>query len=342
MQKIFPGDADPDIYQQKLNEYRNKAALIPGVTDAEIENAKQMQQYGTLANAVSKLVSSAGSFEGQQTKPTDFTEFGESGMQDIALKRQQQQDKLKLLDAEYGKDLQAQQAKDAKLSSERSAARQAGLDQFTREKNKQELEKGKITEGSKQLDKDYAKRYSEWTSTGIPDAIKNLDKLRNARKIVAEYAARGDMSLSGKVVGQTPSSLRTTKSLVTEQDVQSIAQAGLRAILGSAFTEDEGKRIMRTSYDVNLPPEENLKRIDATLKELEERMANNMSKMRFFENNNYSLNGWRAPFHYADPVPQTPSTNTQTLPTAGEENKEETRVKNGITYKKVQGGWGKQ
>jgi hypothetical protein len=340
--KIMPGTTDPDVYQTILNNLREKTNQIQPISDAEIENARQQRDYSTVANAVSKLVSSAGSFQGQQVKPMDFTEMGESGMQDIALKRQQQQDKLNKLNADYTKDFQAQQAKDAKLSSERSAARQAGLDQFTREKNKQELEKGKITEGSKQLDKDYAKRYSEWTSTGIPDAIKNLDKLRNARKIVAEYAARGDMSLSGKVVGQTPSSLRTTKSLVTEQDVQSIAQAGLRAILGSAFTEDEGKRIMRTSYDVNLPPEENLKRIDATLKELEERMANNMSKMRFFENNNYSLNGWRAPFHYADPVPQTPSTNTQTLPTAGEENKEETRVKNGITYKKVQGGWRKQ
>jgi hypothetical protein len=338
MQKIFPKDADPDIYQKKLAEYRNKAALIPGVTDAEIENAKQIQQYGTLANAVSKLVSSAGSFQGQQAKPTDFTEFGESGMQDIALKRQQQQDKLKLLDAEYGKDLQAQQAKDSAIAGKESARRQAEMDQFTREKNKQELEKGKISEGSKQLDKDYAKRYSEWTSTGIPEANKNLTKLKNARKVVAQYVASGGLSLSGKVAGQTPNSFRTSESLAIEQDVQSIAQAGLRAVLGSAFTEDEGKRIMKTSYDANLPPEENLKRIDATLKELEERMANNNSKMRFFENNNYTISGWRAPFNYPEPETQTPPKNTQTLPTAAEE----TRVKNGITYKKVQGGWRKQ
>lgn len=340
--KIMPGSTDPDVYQNILNNLREKTNQIQPISDAEIENARQQRDYSTVANAVSKLVSGAGSFEGQQAKPMDFTEMGESGMQDIALKRQQQQDKLNQLNADYTKDFQAQQAKDASVAAKAAGRRQAEMDMFTREKQKQELQKGKITEGSKQLDADYAKKYSEWTSTGIPDAIKNLDKLRNARKIVADYAARGDTSLSGKLVGQTPSGLRTTKSLVTEQDVQSIAQAGLRAILGSAFTEDEGKRIMRTSYDVNLPPEENLKRIDATLKELEERMANNMSKMRFFENNNYSLNGWRAPFHYADPVPQTPSTNTQTLPTAGEENKEETRVKNGITYKKVQGGWRKQ
>jgi hypothetical protein len=331
-----------DPYQKILENYQLKAKELPQVSDDDLENVKQKQQYSTLANAVSQLVSSAGSFQGQQAKPMDFTQIADSAAQDLALKQQKTKLARDALNLDYNKEFETQRAADAKLSSERSAARQADMDMFTRAKLNQELEKGKITEGSKQLDADYAKKYSEWTSTGIPDAIKNLDKLRNARKIVAEYAARGDMSLSGKVVGQTPSGLRTTKSLVTEQDVQSIAQAGLRAILGSAFTEDEGKRIMRTSYDVNLPPEENLKRIDATLKELEERMANNMSKMRFFENNNYSLNGWRAPFHYADPVPQTPSTNTQTLPTAAEENKEETRVRNGITYKKVQGGWRKQ
>ncbi len=336
MQKIFPGDADPDIYQQKLNEYRNKAALIPGVTDAEIENAKQMQQYGTLANAVSKLVSSAGSFQGQQAKPMDFSEFGESGMRDVALKRQQQQDNLKLLDAEYGKDLQAQQAKDSAIAGKAAARRQAEMDQFTREKQKQELEKGQITEGSKQLDADYAKKYSEWTSTGIPDATKSLDKLKNARKIVAQYAAIGGVNtLSGNVTGRAPDALRTEESRAIEQDVQSVAQAGLRAILGSAFTEDEGNRIMRTSYDAKLSPAENLKKIDATLKELEERMSNNMSKMRHFESNNYTLRGWRAPFQYADPVPQTSSTNTQTSPTAGGE----TKVINGQKYRKVQGGW---
>lgn len=334
--KIMPGTTDPDVYQTILNNLREKTNQIQPISDAEIENARQQRDYSTVANAVSKLVSGAGSFEGQQAKPMDFTEMGESGMQDIALKRQQQQDKLNQLNADYTKDFQAQQAKDAALASKAAGRRQAEMDMFTREKQKQELEKGKITEGSKQLDADYAKKYSEWTSTGIPDATKSLDKLKNARKIVAQYAAAGGANtLSGNVTGRAPSMLRTEESRAIEQDVQSIAQAGLRAILGSAFTEDEGKRIMRTSYDATLSPAANLEKIDATLKELEERMANNMSKMRFFENNNYSLNGWRAPFHYADSVPQTPSKNTQTSPTAGGE----TKVINGKTYKKVQGGW---
>lgn len=55
-------------------------------------------------------------------------------MRDVALKRQQQQDKLNLLNSEYGKDLQAQQAKDAAIAGKAAARRQAEMDQFTREK----------------------------------------------------------------------------------------------------------------------------------------------------------------------------------------------------------------
>lgn len=330
----MPGSTDPDVYQNILNNLREKTNQIQPISDAEIENARQQRDYSTVANAVSKLVSGAGSFQGQQAKSMDFTELGESGMQDIALKRQQQQDKLNQLNADYTKDFQAQQAKDAALASKAAGRRQAEMDMFTREKQKQELEKGKITEGAKELDSDYAKKYNQWTSTGIPEANKNLQLLKNARKIVAQYAAVGGLNgLSGNVTGRAPDALRTEESKAIEQDVQSVAQAGLRAILGSAFTDEEGKRIMRTSYDAKLSPAENLKKIDATLKELEERFSNNMSKMRHFESNNYSLRGWRAPFEYADA--QTPSTNTQTSPTAGGE----TKVINGKTYKKVKGGW---
>jgi hypothetical protein len=333
MQKIFPGDADPDIYQQKLNEYRNKAALIPGVTDAEIENARQMQQYGTLANAVSKLVSSAGSFQGQQAKPMDFSEVGESGMRDVALKRQQQQDKLKLLDSEYGKDLQAQQAKDAAIAGKAAARRQAEMDQFTREKNKQELEKGSYTLGQKKVDEEYAKKYEEWTSTGLSNATKNLAKLQNARTILEKYANSEKFNLvSGNVVGRAPDIARTEESRELEQNIKSIAQESLKAILGTQFTDSEGQRIMKDAYDPTLSAAANLRKLDSTLKELQERFENQESKRRYFEENNRgTIRGWKAPYNYPDPVPD----DKQKSPTLTEE----TKTVNGQKYRKVQGGW---
>jgi len=313
--RMFDENVNPDIYQQKLAEYKNKAALIPGVTDSEIENAKQMQQYGTLANAVSKLVSSAGSFQGQQAKPMDFSEFGESGMRDVALKRQQQQDKLNLLNSEYGKDLQAQQAKDAMLASQAAARRQADMDSLTKAKIYSDITKEKLMPGEKKLDEDFAKDYNEWTSAGKAQAEKNLTKLKEA----AQTLQNEDL-VSGRLVGSLPNFLRTEKSKVAEQSVREAAQAALKAVLGAQFTEKEGERIMRNAFDPTLSEAENLKKVTATIKELEERIANQNSKSRFFEQNRGSLRGWK--------TPSTSPTETN-----------EIRTINGKQYRKVQGGW---
>lgn len=329
--RILGENADPDIYQTILQNYKAKAAELPQVTDAEIENAKQMQNYGTLANAVSKLVSSAGSFQGQQAKPMDFSEVTDSGMRDVALKRQQQQDKLGQLNAEYGKDLQAQQAKDAALASKAAAARQADMDMFTRAKLGQELQKGSLTVGQKKLDEDYAKDYNDWTTVGRGQASKSLAKLKDALNILTKEAQSSFPTISGRNVGALPDLLRPTASRVVEQDVQETAQAGLRAALGASFTEKEGERILKTSYDKTLPETENIKKVNAIIKELEERIANQESKREFFEKYR-TLDGWKAPYNYPE---SKPLNNTKTSPTAGGE----TKVINGKTYKKVQGGW---
>jgi len=312
--RLLGEDANPDIYQTLLQNYKTKAAELPQVSDAEIENAKQMQQYGTLANAVSKLVSSAGSFQGQQAKPMDFSEVGESGMRDVALKRQQQQDKLNLLNSEYGKDLQAQQAKDAMLASQAAARRQADMDSLTKAKIYSDITKEKLMPGEKKLDEDFAKDYNEWTSSGKAQADKNLTKLREAAQTL-----QNENLVSGRLVGSLPNFLRTEKSKVAEQSVREAAQAALKAVLGAQFTEKEGERIMRNAFDPTLSEAENLKKVTATIKELEERIANQNSKSRFFEQNRGSLRGWKTP---------------SISPTENE-----IRTINGKQYRKVQGGW---
>lgn len=332
--KLMSGDADPDAYQKILNNLREQTKQIQPISDLEIENAKQQRNYSTLANAVSKLVSSAGSFQGQAAKPMDFTEFGESGMQDLALKRQQQQDKLGQLNAEYGKDLQAQQAKDATLAAQAAGKRQAEMDTFTRAKLAQDLEKGSYTEGQKKLDADYSKDYNEWTSTGRGKASTSLEKLKEAIKVLSQEAKSISPMVSGRTVGSLPDILRPTKSRVVEQDVQETAQAGLKAVLGASFTEKDADRIIKTSYDKTLPETENIKKVQATIKELEERMANQESKRAYFEQHG-SLRGWKAPFYYPDPTPSTTRQPATTQPAAGGEIK----VINGETYRKVKGGW---
>lgn len=323
--KIMPGTTDPDVYQTILNNLREKTNQIQPISDAEIENARQQRDYSTVANAVSKLVSGAGSFEGQQAKSMDFTEMGESGMQDIALKRQQQQDKLNQLNADYTKDFQAQQAKDAALASKAAGRRQAEMDMFTREKQKQELEKASYTPGQKKLDEDFAKEYNDWTSGYRSEAEKNLALLRKSAEVLKKSKL-----VSGRAYGFIPNAMQPEIAKIVMQDVQSAAQASLKAILGTQFTEKEGERIMRASFDPQLSEEANLDKVMRTIKELEERMANKNAKARIFESEG-SLRNYRMIYNHPDPEPDE----KKTSPTAGGE----TKVINGKTYKKVQGGW---
>lgn len=259
----MPGTTDPDVYQNILNNLREKTNQIQPISDAEIENARQQRDYSTVANAVSKLVSGAGSFQGQQAKSMDFTELGESGMQDIALKRQQQQDKLNQLNSDYTKDFQAQQAKDAALASKAAGRRQAEMDMFTREKQKQELEKASYTPGQKKLDEDFAKEYNDWTSGYRSEAEKNLALLRKSAEVLKKSKL-----VSGRAYGFIPNAMQPEIAKIVMQDVQSAAQASLKAILGTQFTEKEGERIMRTSFDPQLSEEANLDKVMRTIKEL--------------------------------------------------------------------------
>jgi hypothetical protein len=89
---------------------------------------------------------------------------------------------------------------------------------------------------------------------------------------------------------------------------------------------------MKASYDPTLSAAANLRKLDSTLQELQERFENQESKRRYFEENNRgTIRGWKAPYDYPEPVPEQ----RQTSPTAGGE----TKVINGQKYRKVQGGW---
>jgi len=68
----------------------------------------------------------------------------------------------------------------------------------------------------------------------------------------------------------------TAKKAFVEEAVSARAaahkaiQASLRATLGSAFTEEEGKRILENTFDIQLSPKENIKRLEAEIKKIKE------------------------------------------------------------------------
>lgn len=136
-----------------------------------------------------------------------------------------------------------------------------------------------LTEGQKAVDKDFAKHYNEWQATGKPTYEKNMKRLADA-KAALEKASFGT---SGRVVGSMPNMLRSEESKRIQQDVQAAAQGSLKATLGAQFTEKEGERIMNMAYDPTLSPDENIRKIDMAMKEIQDVANSNDDRSKAFE-----------------------------------------------------------
>lgn len=171
----------------------------------------------------------------------------------------------------------------------------------------------KPTPGQAALDKDFAKTYNDWNTNGKGLFEKNLARLENAKdELKKSYLT------TGRVIGRLPDLIRPEKSIQIRDDVQAAAMASLRATLGPQFTEDEGKRIMAMAYNEKLSPAENIKKIDAAIKELKDNAINMESRSQHFEQNG-TLKGWKSP-----KVTQK----QESIPTSKSSNK--IKVSNGI------------
>lgn len=124
-----------------------------------------------------------------------------------------------------------------------------------------------LTPGQLAADRDFGKEYNEWNQSGKAGVDKNLTRLHGALDQLE--ADKNKSSLSGRFTGLLPNFLRSTESKTIQQDVQAAAQASLKQALGSQFTEKEGERIMNAAYDPSLPPEENIKKINNAIDEIE-------------------------------------------------------------------------
>ena len=173
---------------------------------------------------------------------------------------------------------------DKTLTSQELRAQQALA--AAREKDlRQEEEKRKAPkEGEKTLDREFAKEYSEWSSTGKPDFDKNVAQLGRAVTIL-QSKKDATLGATGKWTALIPDKLRSGEDLAIQQDVEQAAVASLRAALGAQFTEKEGERIMKQSFDPILSEEENIRKILATIEKLTKIAQAKDKKASFFREN---------------------------------------------------------
>jgi hypothetical protein len=147
-----------------------------------------------------------------------------------------------------------------------------------------------MTPGRKRADMEAGKDYVDWSGGGFSMAQKGLDALGRAK---ADLAPGSD--ISGGFRGKVPDFIRTItnpKAVAVKENIRSAVMDTLRATLGAQFTEGEGERIFNLAYNDELPPEENIKKLEGTIADLTRRAEAKQSQADYFEDTG-TLTGWQ-------------------------------------------------
>lgn len=233
----------------------------------------------------------------------------------------------------------------AKLTAEQAEARIPGIkqkidremrerelrlkEQEARSKRKDSKAKGNVspvsgeplTDAQKQVDKDYAKQYNEFSAQGASNARITIEQLKKFKKELEEESKKTFEDGGGRIGSMLPDVMRTDQSLVWKRDIPSKANSVLKKLFGGAMSEKDREAESATYYDDMLGPAENAKKLAEKIKQLEMGYENESRKAKYYEKYG-TLDGFVAEAGDSEQAP-----------------KDETKTINGKTYRKVPGGW---
>lgn len=172
-------------------------------------------------------------------------------------------------------------SEEKQLQMKLSAAKEMG-------ESKQET---KLTAGQEQLDKETAKDIASWNRIDRNKANTNLQLLKSS----IEELKKMPEATGGTIQANSPMWARRKffpKLVEIEQRVQKAAVEGLRASLGSQFTEKEGERILNMSWDPGLPLNANLTKIQNAITEISTNVKNRESASKWFKEHKGTMAGY--------------------------------------------------
>jgi len=145
-----------------------------------------------------------------------------------------------------------------------------------------------LTVGQKKVDTEFAKDYNQWTSGGAKTARSEINKLQG----VINNLKNGNVSTGG-MTGLFPDRLTSDRVLAARSDVQSTVMNSLKAILGAQFTEKEGERIIRNTWNEADSTPNNVARLERLVSDLSAQADDKDSKSAQYEQTG-TLAGYRA------------------------------------------------
>lgn len=154
-----------------------------------------------------------------------------------------------------------------------------------------------LTPAQKKVDQEFAKEYNDFIARGgYADVQKNIQQLREVKSQLEQMS-----SATGPIVGTMGSlpfigkplrDVLTPTGAAMQDKVEEVVQRNLRLILGAQFTEKEGQRLIERAYNPRLSEEENARRVQALLDQIETAARAKMEAAKYYEQNG-TLQGFK-------------------------------------------------
>lgn len=288
--------------KKKLYDYLRQKSGMPfedqNAVDERMQRASQLRDIGSLTDSLSRSASSMGAVGGKSpAMNSGLNKLGKdlytTEMAQVERMPRQEIPQEYLSKLDPNQDLKRQMLEQSllKKKAETDAIRNKMLPEESLPKGFEPAKSktsSKMSEGQKVLDRQWAKDHNEWTSGGSDMAMTEIQKLRAVAKDLKEKRVE-----TGGFTGMFPDQLTSNKVLSARADVESSINQSLKQIMGAQFTEREGARVIKATWNEADSTENNLKRIERLANDLESQARAKTQKANYFEQYG-TLQGWKS------------------------------------------------
>jgi len=197
-------------------------------------------------------------------------------------------DGVKLLEQRRG-------AKQERLERAAKARYDADTDEYNYQRKRRDKlsdEAARPSEAQKTVDSKFGEEYAAWVAGGgNADAMRQIAQLEEVQKRL--LSGRDD--ITGPIVGNLPgfvANITNPTAVATREAIEEVVQRNLRLVLGAAFTEREGERLISRAFNPRLSEEENAKRVGRLLEQIRAGVEAKTSAAQYYEKYG-TLKGWK-------------------------------------------------
>lgn len=142
----------------------------------------------------------------------------------------------------------------------------------------------KTTPMQQAVDKNWADDLVEWASVGSSDFVKQMEQLDYA---IGELQSGAELSGPGNNMfpGGIGRNLFGQHGMKVQESVEEVVQRNLRAVLGAAFTQAEGDRLISRAYNPSLEEDENLRRLQLLRTQMQIAADQKTDAMNYYNEN---------------------------------------------------------